>query len=222
MRQGSVIEYTACEVNSDLHSSKRWRIKWYLRKIRLAPLFSSRAETRHILFLSLSQMMSQHAAEMGLGEKNQKSPMNLISPSHIWLLPWRIILIRKRLCQRHYSDSVTLMTSTSAPNLILILFYFNSHLIESEIHQTIPTGICPPWLKYFFFFFFVRNCFFPYKSWTTGSCCSRNELLNSIIHSISGLIKSVSKKKYLETWIFSNVWACVFLNNCSRQFTTLY
>ncbi len=142
--EGLSIEYMECEVNCDLHSSKRWRIKGYLRKIRLC----SRAELKHSL--SLSQMMSHHTEEMGLGEKNQKSPMNLISPSRMWLLPWRIILIRKRLCQRHYSDSVTLMNSTSAPNLILILFYFNSYLIESEIYQTIPTGICPPWLKYFY------------------------------------------------------------------------
>lgn len=153
---------------------------------------------RATYFFSLSRMMSQHAAEMGLGEKNQKSPMNLISPSRMWLLPWRIILIRKRLCRRHYSDSVTLMTSTSAPNLILILFYFNSHLIESEIHQTIPTGICPPWLKYFYRDFLWETASFLIKVellGATGSYCSRNELLNSIIHSIYGLIKSVSKKK---------------------------
>lgn len=139
-----------CEVNSDLHSSKRWRIKGYLRKIRLTPLFSSRAEMCQILFLSRAQIMSPRTAEIGLGEKNLKSPMNLISPSRMWLIPWRIILIRKRLCQRHYSDSVTLMNSTSVPNLILKLFYFNSHLIESEIYQTIPNGICPPCLKYFY------------------------------------------------------------------------
>jgi len=147
--QGSAIEYTACEVNSDLHSSKRWRIKGYLRKIRL---LCSQAELKcaTFFFLSRAQRMSPRTAEIGLGEKNQKSPMNLISPSRMWLIPWRIILIRKRLCQRHYSDSVTLMTSTSVPNLILKLFYFNSHLIESEIYQTIPTGICPPWLKYFY------------------------------------------------------------------------